>query len=214
MTRLIPLPGSHIERLLIGHEILDVKPPNAEALRFDTIDEALEYASEEIFEPLILPPFPSPSHPPALSPGTARRSCSAQTPSRPTASAGIASASPPQPSPSPPDIPPPKLPRCSSHGRVGRVVPLQPTGRTRAGLSLMAIQLVAAPYLREGTLLAVLHPTSGTRSRRAAASLPSSPRLWSRCEPTPRLAAPTLSGRTCSRASRPSSASGATPRAA
>jgi hypothetical protein len=40
--------GSHIERLLIGHEILAVPPPNPEALRFDTIDEALEHCEEEL----------------------------------------------------------------------------------------------------------------------------------------------------------------------
>ena len=44
--------GSHIERLLIGHEILDVAPPNPEALRFDTIDEALEYCEEDLINKL------------------------------------------------------------------------------------------------------------------------------------------------------------------
>ena len=40
--------GSHVERLLIGHEILEVPPPGAVALRFDTIDEALEYCEDEL----------------------------------------------------------------------------------------------------------------------------------------------------------------------
>lgn len=42
--------GSHTERLLIGHEILNVRPPNPSAMRFDTIDEALEHCEEELLK--------------------------------------------------------------------------------------------------------------------------------------------------------------------
>ena len=39
-------PGGRVEKLLIGHEILHAKPPSPVALRFDTIDEALEHCEE------------------------------------------------------------------------------------------------------------------------------------------------------------------------
>ena len=40
--------GGRVERLLIGHEILQAPLPNPVALRFDSIDEALEYCEEAL----------------------------------------------------------------------------------------------------------------------------------------------------------------------
>ena len=40
--------GGRVERLLIGHEILQASLPNPVALRFDSIDEALEYCEEAL----------------------------------------------------------------------------------------------------------------------------------------------------------------------
>ena len=119
---------SHIERLLIGHEILSVKPPAAEAVRFDTIDEALEHCEEELLR----------AHPRARAASrrctaAARRSACAACRRRRRSGCTPAAVAPPRTAASAPWAPRARPPPSSS-------------GRASGALSMMLSPLVEAEW--------------------------------------------------------------------